>query len=378
MKKTRLWWFVVSLGLVSLFADLTYEGARSILGPYFRILGGTAFMVGFTLGLGEFLGHGLRLLSGLWADKTRAYWHFTVGGYAINLLSIPAMALARSPYALAGLVLLERIGKALRTPARDVLLARASREKALGKIFGLHETLDQVGALLGPLFLWGLIHVYPYRVLFASLGFPAIVALGCLVLARKLEPPIPPEPKGKMLFPKAFPYAGLFVLMTMAGFAPFPLIAFHGKTLGFPDTLIPLSYAVAMGVDALVAYPVGHLFDRWGNRLLYGLPILHLGAGLALLWVPEKAFWGGIVCWGIAMGLQETLFKAWVACLYPEGKGTAFGFFHTLYGLGWLAGGSLLGLCLRYFPSGLLVWLLLTQGVAFFIFYRYRINMQSP
>jgi hypothetical protein len=143
--------FVVGIGLVSLFADFTYEGGRSISGPFLAVLGASPLLVGAVAGVGEFRGYLVRLFSGRLTDRTGQHWLLMYLGYALNLLSVPALALAGGTADASALLFLERLGKGLRTPARDALLSRAGKEVGQGKVFGLHELLDQLGAFLGPL-----------------------------------------------------------------------------------------------------------------------------------------------------------------------------------------------------------------------------------
>ena len=143
--------FIVALGTISLFADVTYEGARSINGPFLGTLGASAAVVGIVSGAGELAGYLLRLFSGFAVDRTRAYWTLTIVGYTINLLAVPCMALAGHWGFAAALIIAERAGKAVRTPARDVMLSQASKIVGRGWGFGLHEFMDQLGAFMGPL-----------------------------------------------------------------------------------------------------------------------------------------------------------------------------------------------------------------------------------
>lgn len=151
MSKKQAFLFIILLGLVSLFADITYEGARSIVGPFMKTLGASAATLGFAVGLGELIGYAFRLVSGVLSDVTKKYWLFTILGYTVNLLAVPMLAFAGNWQVALALILMERFGKALRTPARDTLLSFAAEEIGTGKSFGIHEALDQVGAILGPL-----------------------------------------------------------------------------------------------------------------------------------------------------------------------------------------------------------------------------------
>src|SRR5262249_27226269 len=128
--------FVLLLGVVSLFGDMTYEGARSITGPYLGTLGATAAVVGVVAGAGELVGYALRFVSGLFADRTHRYWATTIVGYAINLFSVPLLALSGSWPAAAGLIITERAGRAIRKPAGDAMLSHAGSVIGHGWAFG--------------------------------------------------------------------------------------------------------------------------------------------------------------------------------------------------------------------------------------------------
>lgn len=343
---------VVLLGVVSLLADVTYEGARSVVGPYFQVLAASAAVVGFVAGFGELVGYALRLASGYFADRTRRYWALTIVGYAVNLLAVPALALAGRWEVAAVLVILERTGKALRTPARDAILSHATSQVGRGWGFGLHEAMDQIGAILGPLVLAGvLVFGSGYRQGLAILGIPAVMALLVLVVARwlyphpeDLEPAAPPlKVKG---FPRRFWWYMAAVACLAAGFVDFPLIAFHFERLKvLPEAWIPASYAAVMAVDAGAALLFGWLFDRVGFRsLVLAVVISAFAAPLAFL----GGIFGvviGLVCWGVGMGAQESIMRAAVGGMVPpEKRGTAYGVFNAGYGLAWFLGSAILGI----------------------------------
>ncbi|WP_018466026.1 MFS transporter [Calidithermus timidus] len=339
--------FVIGIGLVSLFADFTYEGGRSIGGPFLAVLGAGPLLVGAVAGVGEFLGYLVRLFAGRLADRTGRHWALMYAGYALNLLSVPALALTGAAWSASALIFLERLGKGLRTPARDALLSRAGKEVGHGRVFGLHELLDQLGAFLGPLAVAWLVAQGGYRLGFAGLLLPALLALLFLVRARGLkQAEVPPQRGSWEGFPRAY-YAYLtFAALSVAGFAHFQLIAYHLEvTQRVPPATIPLLFALAMGADALVAYGVGHLYDRWGLRMLLALPLLSLpsvplfflGQGLEVLGLAA-------ILWGGAMGLQESLMRSAVATLTPEAqRGTAYGLFDTAYGAAWMLGSLAMG-----------------------------------
>lgn len=355
---------IILLGLVSLFGDLTYEGARSILGPYLLTLGASATVVGFLAGLGEFLGYTLRIISGYLTDRIKKYWSVALVGYAANLFSVPALALAKTPFQVITLVLLERIGKAVRTPARDTILSFATESLGRGKGFGIHEAMDQIGAILGPLFVSLLLFAFgDYKVAFAGLLFPALLAISIFFLAARIYPnpqkfekePLIPGEKGR--FSSAFWLYVFAMGIYGAGYADFALIAYHfeKKDLLAPS-LIPVYYAFAMGVDALSALLFGYLYDKKGLRVLI-FPIL-----LSSLFSPfiflEKFNIPllGMILWGIGMGAQESIMRASVSQLTPkERRATGYGIFNTLFGLFWFLGSLLLGFLYDYSISTLIL-----------------------
>ena len=282
------WRFIILLGVISLLSDMTYEGARSISGPFLGTLKASALVVGVVAGLGEFLGYTLRLASGYLADRLGRYWLITFAGYALNLLAIPFLALAGSWEIAAMLLLAERIGKAIRTPARDAMLSHATAAVGRGWGFGFHEAMDQIGAVTGPLIVAAVLYYRGgYREGFAVLLLPAVLALVVITLAARLYPhPQHLEVSVPALITTGFtrPYWLYIVAVGLlgAGFADFPLIAYHfGKTALLPSDWIPLFYAVAMGVDAVAALVLGRLFDRLGEDILRP----HLDNTCSLPWV---------------------------------------------------------------------------------------------
>lgn len=343
--------FVVLIGLVSLFADMTYEGARSITGQYLAVLGASATVVGLVAGVGEFIGYGLRLVSGYISDKTRQYWMLTIIGYMLNLFAVPLLALVGRWDLAAALMILERIGKAIRTPARDAMLSHATRAVGSGWGFGLHEAMDQVGAMLGPVIVAAVLYLKGgYETSFGILVVPALLAITVLLTARYFYPnPRDLEVGYPKLNTKGFAqvfwlYLGAVALIAF-GYADFPLIAFHFKKVDIaPDQWLPTLYALAMGVDALAALAFGRLFDR------IGIAALALGS-LLTAWFAPLVFYGGLpyavagmVLWGIGMGAQESIMRASIAEMVPiDKRGTAYGIFNTGYGVCWFLGSALMG-----------------------------------
>ena len=340
--------FVVGLGIVSLFADFTYEGGRSIVGPYLASLGAGPLLVGVVAGLGEFLGYAIRLFTGRYVDRSHQHWRVMGLGYAVNMASVPLLALATTPGLASLLVFTERLGKGARAPARDALLAQAGRELGHGKAFGLHEFLDQLGAIAGPLLVSAAVAWSGYRFGFAVLTAPALLALIFLWRARGLD--AGDDKVGKRLERASFDRRYLlylaFSVVSVLGFGHFILVAYH---LGYrhlvPPAVIPLMFGLAMGADALAALAAGWLYDRHGLKVLIALPFCIVPA-MVLLFLAETPglLWLGAALWGAAMGVQESTVRAGVAVLTPAAlRGTAYGFFDAAFGLAWFVGSALLG-----------------------------------
>src|SRR5580698_667564 len=247
--------FIVCLGVVSLFADMTYEGAHSIIGPYLKDLGATAFQVAMIAGVGEMLAASLRLFSGRFADRTRAYWTITFCGYAMNVIAVPALGLASNWRVAAILIVAERTGKALRGPARDVLLSAATQEVGHGWGFGLHSIMDQTGAVIGPLLMVAAVaRSHHFGPGFLWLAFPAVGTLIALLSARLLNPDHvkPLKTPSDQVLPKVFWLYVAAAGLLACGMVDYPLLAYHfeGAKIAAPVE-IPLLYAGAMGVNGL-------------------------------------------------------------------------------------------------------------------------------
>jgi MFS family permease len=344
--------FVLLLGLVSLFADVTYESARSITGPYLAILGANAAVVGFVAGFGEFIGYGLRILFGIIADKTRRYWLITIAGYSINLLAVPALALAGRWETAAILITLERLGKAIRTPARDTMLSHASQSMGRGWAFGLHEAMDQVGAMVGPAIVAAILaYNGSYRYSFAVLIIPAVLSLSVLFIAR-IAYPQPRDFETSLAFSKTRNLKPLFwtylagVALMALGFADFPLAAFHMKSTELvADKWIPLIYVWAMGVDAVSAILCGRMYDRKGFLVLPAMVVASACSAPMIFLSGPAWLIAGTACWGIGMGALESVIRAVVAEITPKDKrATGYGVFNAGFGLAWFIGSALMGI----------------------------------
>ncbi len=372
--------FVILIGIVSLFSDMTYEGARSINGPFLAILGASGAVVGVVSGLGELIGFSIRLVSGYFSDKTKGYWAITFIGYAINLIAVPFLALAGNWQIAAVLMVIERIGKGIRVPPRDAMLSYATQNMGRGWGFGLHEALDQLGAITGPLIVAAVLYFRDgYKTGYILLLVPALLALSVLTAARFLYPrPQDLEISQTKLqfqgFSKSFWLYVLAAAFIAAGFADFPLIAYHFQKASIAsETLIPILYAIAMGVDALAALVFGRLFDR------LGLTTMMLVAFLSAFFAPVVFFGGfslaifGMALWGIGMGAQESIMRAAIGgMIAPEQRGTAYGLFNTIYGFAWFLGSVLIGVLYDISIPWLVAFSVAAQLASIPIFYSLR------
>lgn len=357
--------FVLILGAVNFFADMTYEGARSIVGPFLGSLGASAAIVGFVAGFGEMAGYGLRSVSGYFADKTRKYWAVTLTGYAINMLAVPALALAGNWPVAAALIIAERTGRAIRRPAVESMLSHAGQSIGHGWVFGLNEALDQTGATLGPLITaWVLYRHGGYRHAFAALLISALLCLTVLLVAwlsyrrpRELEG-MSAEPMSGKAFSKAYWLYLAAGALIAAGFADFSLIAFHfQKSVTVRQGLIPVFYAVAMATGAIASLIFGKLLDK------LGLPVLLVAFGLAAFFAPLVFLYSsglelaGMILWGMGMGAQDSCLKAVLASVVPsEKRSTAFGVFDTGFGIAWFAGSAVMGLLYERSVTALVIF----------------------
>ena len=364
--------FIVALGLISLFADVTYEGARSITGPFLATLGASAFVVGFVAGFGEMVGYALRLVSGYAADKTRSYWMLTIVGYALNLAAVPLLAYANGWMIAAVLIVLERTGKAIRTPSRDVMLSQAAHQVGRGWGFGLHEAMDQTGAFIGPLAVAAVLaSSHEYARAFAMLAIPAALAIVTLLTARSVYPtPIHFEKKSTELTSSGLPRVFWIYLIAAgllaAGFVDFPLIAYHFQkdALASP-AMIPIFYAVAMGLEAVTALIFGKLFDRIGITALVFAALLSIGSSPLVFLGGFGAAVAGMALWGLGMGAQQALLRAAIANMVPvERRGSAYGIFNTAYGVLWFAGSAAMGALYGVSRPGLVAFAMAAQACA--------------
>ena len=344
--------FVLTIGIVNLFADMTYEGARSITGPFLQSLGASAVIVGVIAGGGELFGYVLRSVAGYFADRTHKYWLVILFGYALNMLVVPALALAGNWPVAAALIIAERTGRGIRKPAVDAMLSYAGKSIGRGWVFGLNEGLDQAGATFGPVIVALVLYMRGgYGEAFGVLLISSLLCLITLVLAR-LWYPRPHELEERSThsletkgFPKAFWIYVAGGALIAAGFADFALISFHfKKAASISDTEVALFYALAMGVSAITNLVFGKLFDRAGFPVAAGA---FLTGALFAPFVFLGKFWlivAGMALWGVGMGAQNTMLRAMLSgVIAPSKRSTGFGLFYTVFGVGWFAGSTLMG-----------------------------------
>ncbi len=349
--------FVVLFGTIDLLGDANYEGGRSLVGQFLQLLGSSAFVVGVAVGAGEFLGYALRFISGSIADRTGQYWRVTLIGYAVQLFALPLLAFVGQWQIAVALLFAERIGKGIRNPSRDAMLSFATKEMGRGWGFGLHEAMDQTGAVVGPalmsavlLFRGGTPDLDGYRVGFLVLFVPAVLSMAFLLVARSVFPrprslePVAPRASTKGLGRRFWIYV-IGSGLVAAGFVDFALIAYHFEAKKVVAAeLVPLLFSGAMIISAPAALLTGRLFDRWPLATLivaFGLaafaaPLVFLGS-VALVIV-------GMALWGLAMALENSVLRAAIADFVPpDRRAYGYGLFALVFGIFWFAGSALMG-----------------------------------
>jgi MFS family permease len=370
--------FVVGFGLVSGFADIVYEGARSIIGPYFGSLGATAATVGVLTGVAEASALVLRLVTGPWADRTRRPWRQTLLGYLLTGTAVPLLALAGSLPVAAILYTGERVGKAVRTPARDLMLSHASAVVGRGKAFGLHEVLDRAGATIGPLLIAAaLAGWHDYRWGFAVLAVPAVLAVGQLVRLRARAPdPTEWEPSAHVAETKRWRLEGglgrpfwlycAFTAVTMLGFATWGSVAFHLSAAGVvADGWVPVLYAAGMASGGVTALASGRLYDRVGLSGLVLVPVLSAVLAPLAFSTSVIAAVTGAILWGSVVGIQDSTMRSAVADLVPaHRRGAGYGTFSAAYGLAWMFGASVVGALSEQGTGAVTAYVGVVQAVA--------------
>lgn len=350
--------FVVGFGLVSGLADIVYEGARSVIGPYLVTFGATAAVVGLVTGAGEATALVLRIVTGRLADRWGRPWPQTIVGYVLTAVSVPLLAASGHLAVASGLYVSERLGKAVRTPARDVMLAHASARIGRGRAFGLHKLLDQTGAMVGPLVIAAVLALSggSYRIAFLLLGLPGLLAVGQLLRLRASAPdpvawePTVDVPEAKRLRlatglgPQFRRYA-VFLTLTMLGFSTWGVLAVHATAAaGLTPALVPVLYAVAMAVAGGAAVLTGRVYDRVGLRGLVVVPVLSAVVPWLAFSSSLVAVTLGAIAWGAVVGVQDSTLRAAVTDLVPVARrGAGFGTFAAVQGVAWLGGSAAIG-----------------------------------
>jgi MFS family permease len=376
------WKTVIGFGVVSLAADMVYEGARSVYGPLLASLGASALAVGAITGAGEAAALGFRLVSGPLADRTGRYWTLTMLGYALTAVCVPLLAI--TPWlggaglaVAAALIITERLGKAVRSPAKSALLADAAGQVGMGRGLGVHKALDQVGAFAGPLLVAGLVALTgSLSPGLAALAVPGALAMLLLTVTRRRAPrpdepsaPVPGEKRARRPLPPSFLRFAVGAGLSTAGLVTFGLIGFSLVDRDLVGAaVVPVLYAAAMAAGALAALATGELYDRIGGRVLLGLPPLAAAVPALAFGGSLPAVVGGVLLWGAAVGVQDSTVKALVADLVPrDRRATAYGVFAGVQGVGALAGGFLTGALLDASTSALVWTVAGIQGVALIV-----------
>lgn len=370
--------FVLLIGVLSFFADLTHEGSRSILGPFLASMQASAFVVGVVTGFGELAGYGLRYFSGRFADATGRFWPTAIIGYLVQMSAVPALSLTHTWHSAAFFIILERIGRAIRNPPRDVMLSHAAKHiGGYGWTFGIHEACDQFGAMFGPLLMAAVLSYHgSYQLAFTVLLVPAVLNLIFVLIARLLYP----RPQdldenqasgtGQTRFPGKFWVYLSGACLVAVGFTDYPLLAYHFTHTGTASTQwIAVFYSVAMAVSGTSSLLFGRLFDRYGFRVLIVLTLLaSLFAPLAFL----GNFWlalAGVAIWGMGMGVHESIIPAAVTPMVPgQHRAAAFGLFTAGYGIFWFIGSAAIGFIYDHSVAWTITFCMVSQLLAVPIF----------
>ena len=387
---------ILLFGLVSLFGDMVYEAGRSVNGPYLKTLGANAAIVGLVAGLAEFLGYAVRLFSGYFADKTKAYWLFTFLGYGL-LVSVPLLSLTGIWQIAVIFIIVERLGKAIRSPAKDTILSQATKQVGTGFGFAIAEVLDQIGAITGPL-IFTVLFVFlgkgsrglaDYQHGYALLWIPLALVLLCIFFAYRavpnpqvLESSVIKNPESDKLS-KVFWIYTVFTFITTLGFANFALIGYHFKAKHLlTDAQIPLFYAIAMGVDALAAIVIGKTYDifkakrsneKAGLITLIAIPVFSLFIPAFVFSSKFSLCLAGAIIWGIVMGAHETVMKSAIADLTPlKKRGTGYGIFNAAYGLAIFIGSAITGLLYDFSIPAVIIISIVVELVAIPVFFIMR------
>jgi hypothetical protein len=375
--------FVLLIGIVNLFADLTYEGGRGIAGAFLGHLGASGAIVGAVAGGGEMAGYAIRSVAGVIADRTGLYMLDVWVGYAINMLCVPALALAGSWPAAAGLVVGERIGRGIRKPVTAAMLSHAGSSLGSGRAFGINELLDQIGATVGPLVVAFAVARGGYATGFGILIVPALLTLATLGVALAAGKSFVPQSRHAeplearhdmtpaVSDPRAFRRYAIGGALVAAGYVDFALIAFRFQRdhVATPAA-ISVWFAVAMAVGAIAAPVLGRLFDRIG-RPVVAIAVLLASAATPLAFLGRGAMAdAGVALWGVGIAVQDALLLALVSSvLAKHRRATSFGFYDLIFGSAWFVGSAITGVLLDRSVIGLALFSSLLQlfAIPFFV-----------
>jgi MFS family permease len=385
---------IILFGIISLLGDAVYEGARSANSQYFNLLNVSATQVGIVFGIGEFIGYALRLIAGIFSDKTRRYWLFMFLGYGM-LIAVPLMGFTMNWNILIVLILMERIGKAIRNPSKDTIVsAVAQNQVGVGFAFGLQEALDQIGALVGPLIFTlvflvaGENEISQYQLGYKTLFIPFILLMGFLIFSYnkiKKENLIKEVHVNDFIEEQLQPTFWIYTAFTFfatLGFLNFSIIGYHLKDTGiFSDGNITLLYGIAMGIDALTALLFGKIYDNLKSKTgiktsglltLLAIPFLSVILPIFALTDSKVLVIIGMVVFGIIMGVHETIMRSAIADITPFNKrGTGYGVFNAAYGLALLGGSSIMGFLYDKGMTGAIIIIAIVfEMVALMLYYK--------
>jgi MFS family permease len=355
--------------------------------------------------VGELIGYGLRVGSGYLVQRRGHYWTWTISGYALTVLSVPLIGSAGFVPALL-LYGSERLGKAVRSPAKDTLLSHAATQTGRGTAFGVHQAMDQIGAVAGPLLLAAVLYEQTggYRLAFGVLLVPGLIVLALLFWLRHRVPdpaayevaaeatpspttassatgsastvPTTVSPREVQdpgsgisrpgLSPLVWQYIATVALLSL-GIASFPLLAFHAQTQGLLTAAqVPVLFALAMLVDGISGLLMGRSYDRLGERGPWVLLLVPVAAGASAMAFTENAtlVWVGVAIWGVVNGILDSTVKAVVTVFVePTGRAVAFGWLALARGVGLLLAGVTFGLAYNH-SIGSVAWLVLGVNAA--------------
>ncbi len=367
--------FVLIMGVVNLFGDMTYEGGASINGPFLGALGASAAAISIIAGLGEFLGYSLRSVAGYISDKTGRYWLITFIGYALNLLAVPAMALAGHWQVAAALIVVERVGRALRKPTVEAMLSYTTGKIGKGWVYGVNTAMDEIGATVGPLIVALVLFLKgSYQTAYALLLISSVLAFASLITAR-INFPLPARlEEGRTAAATRFTSSYWLYMAAgtcfAAGLMSYELISYHLERSGIVSIAwVPIFLAFATGCGVIASLVLGKLYDR------VGMVSVATGVVLSSFFAPV-VFQGSLLTaiiamplWGIGYATQDTLLKVLIASVLPEGKrNLAFGVFYLGYGGGWLLGSIATGLLYEHSRVALVVFAATAQLLSLPIF----------